>query len=734
MNPIERSNPALMQTPRLAFLAAVVLAPSLLSQSVIYQPNSTTPLEQLTGESFQIYSNGTYFYNYTLGRTTSASGLFGADLGYPVVYSDKVLFLFGDTLSTYTDSQGRFVLSSGSGGDDNISYIPNVDLSQCHYIGDVDSQLQSGVQSPNVSYGACPAMQTYLNPNAGPTDHKFQTTTIYGLTGNEATGPDETPSGAFDVNGTLYMFYIVQVQIPGIGPHFALESILARANEPTSAFSNASPPTFTKLSQVSFHPTITDPNNPPSEYNDYGKFMFDPVSVLDHATIASAGFLPGLPPALQAASKVVFVFGSSWEYNRSNLYLAAFDINNAAAGTSTWFYYAGQNGSNQWTSNESQATPLFPISSAPNIGNHSVLWNNTLRRFVLMWGNVQAAYSATPWGPWTNTTLIFDPNSGWGTKLIHRSPGSPIARTSPLVTIYKSDGTVANLNSGDTGFPYSPDQIDLPTVNSDGSVDIYYTMSTWNPYEAFLMKSTFTVGPLHSGPVVSGASYDSSAIAIGSIASIFGQGLADGIYPAPTAQLPNTLGGRQVEIQDSAGQSYFASLYFVAPGQINFVVPAAVAAGPAVVSVISGNSLVTSTTTTITPTAPALFSAKANGSGVASAFLVTIDASGKQSVQPAFHCASGSCAASPLDLSNAPNGAFLELYGTGIRNNGGTGSLGAAVGPANTPVVYAGPQSQYEGMDQVNLKIPTSLQGAGSVPVTLLIDGLPANTVTVTFQ
>ncbi len=723
-----------MPNARFAPIFAVFLVPTLFAQSVIFQPNSTTPLEQLSGESFQIFSSGTYFYDYTLSRTTSRSGLFGCDLGYPVVYSDKILLLYGDTLSTYTNSSGQLVLSSGSGGDDNISFIPNTDLSQCHYIGDVDAQLSTGIQKPSVSYGACPVLQTYLNPNAGPTSHKFQTTTIYGLTAGEATGPDETPSGAFDLNGTLYMFYIVQVQIPGVGPHFALESILAKANEPTSAFSNSSPPTFTKLFQVSFHPTIANPSNPPSEYNDYGKFMFNPVSVLDHATIASAGFLPSLPPALQSAQQVVFVFGSSWEYNRSNLYLAAFDIANAEAGTASWYYYSGQNGSNQWTSNESLATPLFPISAAPNIGNHSVLWNNTLRRFVLMWGNVQAAYSATPWGPWTNTTLIFDPNSGWGPKLIHRSGSSPIARTSPLVTIYRSDGTVANLNSGDTGFPYSPDQIDRPTVNSDGSVSIYYTMSTWNPYETFLMKSTFAVGPLHSGPVVSGASYDSSGIAIGSIASIFGQNLAGGVYPAPTAQLPNTLGNRQVEIQDSSGQSYFANLYFVAPGQINFVVPSAVAPGPAIVSVIAGTSLIASATTTIVPTAPALFSAKANGSGVASAFLVTIDGNNNKSVQPAFACSNGSCTANPLDLSNAPNGAFLELYGTGIRNNGGSGSLGAAVGPANTPITYAGAQPQYEGMDQVNLKIPTSLAGAGSVPITLLIDGLPANTVTVSFK
>ncbi|SPE26057.1 hypothetical protein SBA3_1250040 [Candidatus Sulfopaludibacter sp. SbA3] len=38
------------------------------------------------------------------------------------------------------------------------------------------------------------------------------------------------------------------------------------------------------------------------------------------------------------------------------------------------------------------------------------------------------------------------------------------------------------------------------------------------------------------------------------------------------------------------------------------------------------------------------------------------------------------------------------------------------------------------GLDQVNLLLPASLQGAGTVPLRLTVDHRPANTVTVNIR
>ena len=75
--------------------------PCVLGQTVQLVPGSTTPRIQLTGEHFQIYSNGKYFTDFTPARTLSRFGVLGTDLGAPVSFPDKIVFLFGDTVSVY---------------------------------------------------------------------------------------------------------------------------------------------------------------------------------------------------------------------------------------------------------------------------------------------------------------------------------------------------------------------------------------------------------------------------------------------------------------------------------------------------------------------------------------------------------------------------------------------------------------------------------------------------------
>jgi hypothetical protein len=59
------------------------------------------------------------------------------------------------------------------------------------------------------------------------------------------------------------------------------------------------------------------------------------------------------------------------------------------------------------------------------------------------------------------------------------------------VPIYNRDGTLTPREE-ERGVPYSPNVLDRVTFNADGSVTVYYTLSTWSPYQVFLMSSTFT--------------------------------------------------------------------------------------------------------------------------------------------------------------------------------------------------------------------------------------------------
>jgi uncharacterized protein (TIGR03437 family) len=74
----------------------------------------------------------------------------------------------------------------------------------------------------------------------------------------------------------------------------------------------------------------------------------------------------------------------------------------------------------------------------------------------------------------------------------------------------------------------------------------------------------------------------------------------------------------------------------------------------------------------------------------------------------------------------------LELYGTGIR--GHSAAVTCRIGSATLPVDYAGPQGVYFGLDQVNVALPKSLRGSGTVTVSLTVDGQTTNPVSLSFK
>jgi len=48
-------------------------------------------------------------------------------------------------------------------------------------------------------------------------------------------------------------------------------------------------------------------------------------------------------------------------------------------------------------------------------------------------------------------------------------------------------------------------------------------------------------------------------------------------------------------------------------------------------------------------------------------------------------------------------------------------------------VLYAGPQAQTPGLDQVNVLLLPTLQGSGPQTVTVVVDGVASNSVTLSF-
>ncbi len=128
--------------------------------------------------------------------------------------------------------------------------------------------------------------------------------------------------------------------------------------------------------------------------------------------------------------------------------------------------------------------------------------------------------------------------------------------------------------------------------------------------------------PLGQFTGISAASFaQTGPLAPSGIVAGFGSGLSANTMAATSVPLPTQLDGTEVRVRDAGGRERSAGLFFVAPSQINYLIPAGTAAGNATVTVRRSGGDVAHGTVTIEPVAPGLFSANANGQGVAAAAL-----------------------------------------------------------------------------------------------------------------
>jgi uncharacterized protein (TIGR03437 family) len=112
----------------------------------------------------------------------------------------------------------------------------------------------------------------------------------------------------------------------------------------------------------------------------------------------------------------------------------------------------------------------------------------------------------------------------------------------------------------------------------------------------------------------------------------------------------------------------------------------------------------------IVPLAPDLYS---TATFLAAADVITVTPSGVVTTL-ATSCAVGICFSVPIDVT--AGSVYLSLYGTGFDQASAASST-CNVGSARLTPIYAGPEVVIAGLDQVNLLLPASLAGSGSVPV-----------------
>jgi hypothetical protein len=201
------------------------------------------------------------------------------------------------------------------------------------------------------------------------------------------------------------------------------------------------------------------------------------------------------------------------------------DVENMGA----WRYFAGSIGGQPlFVAGESNAKPLPPFGNErpPEygqppyhrcVGEYSVAYVPTLAKGVMAYAcgsnrnagfhrdNVRGIYmrtADTPWGRWSAPRLVFDPSSGY-CRFMHRKVGCTPGQPNPgdLERVERSpDFSPKTADSGEWdlmfGGEYAPFLIPSYTSRMGDETSLYFTMSTWNPYQVVLMRAR--VRPLRS--------------------------------------------------------------------------------------------------------------------------------------------------------------------------------------------------------------------------------------------
>lgn len=272
---------------------------------------------------------------------------------------------------------------------------------------------------------------------------------------------------------------------------------------------------------------------------------------------------------------------------------------------------------------------------------------------------------------------------------------APSSATADVVSSLNDDGSIV-------AFSF-PRVLSGAVTNSDSANDseIYVTAPTARPLFGALTA------------ILNGASFGNEpsatkAVAPDSIAVARGSNLANTTMQSqrlPNGTFPTNVAGTTVTVNGRAAQ-----IFFVSPGQVNFLMPPATEIGTADIVVTNSENFPSRGSVPTLRTAPGVFTKPSDGTGEG----MILNSDTLQS--------------GPFD----PTGGNLRLtiFSTGARN--ATQALVVIGGRVvNAESVMASPD--MPGLDEVRVLVPSDLRGTGTVNLSVQCDGRDSNPVTVTF-
>ncbi len=282
-----------------------------------------------------------------------------------------------------------------------------------------------------------------------------------------ASGPFEVPTTGFSANGRMY---VVVTTDHGLHHRVMGRSVMAVSEDDGATF------------------------------RQVGTLSTDRFINVAAATIGEVE-VPGLPTPPGGA---VLFFGTG-HYRASPPFLAVTPAGLVEDPTARRYFAGMVDGLPRWSTAEHEAVPLF---DQPCMGEVSAAWDRQLGKWIMLYNCLGPMHRSQilmrtadlPWGPWSEPLIVFDPPVDGDCRFIH--PWGPPAPGRPCAAV--TDPFRPHI-AGDAYGPYLIPSFTRPT--GDGGADIYFTLSTWNPYTVVLMRATLLrdEGP-EVRPVSAGAS------------------------------------------------------------------------------------------------------------------------------------------------------------------------------------------------------------------------------------
>jgi len=467
---------------------------------------------------------------------TAASGdpsqILGEDLGYSFEdpKAKKLVFLFGDAIGVEIPTGDSLVPTSSMCPPSTSPPTPQT--TQCF----VNFKAHDAIAETGLDSTAEDFHLNFLSVrdtgNGVPDEPLFVTPTNQ-QPGNipVSMSTDDVPNSGINVNGQDYILVKTGHTAAG-GGTYAYSVLVKYDPDATPAFPSGR--------------TISTANVLTQECLE-GK-CFPLVAKDGHFVVPVPHQLPlAYAQQIGLSEPGVLIYGNG-QYRNESIYLSYIPASQFWSGvdgkgnpSTRYFMGLDASGLPMWTENELCAVPVvydnptnLPVSPGcivqkidepepvdpGTVGNVSVSYNTMLSQWLMTWdggrqspstAGIYFSYASEPWGPWSKPQLVYNPSQaagygeGFGNFLRY-----PATKTDdPCRSVAKSCGPEGPIiGTGDVPFTdegadtvstrrgavYAPFQIErFANVHDDGTLSIYFNMSTWNPYTVVLMESDFNI-------------------------------------------------------------------------------------------------------------------------------------------------------------------------------------------------------------------------------------------------